>query len=204
MGPPAPGQFLFQSYLYQLVAVGAFPALSIPNCHRTSDPTRRYNCIAWAAGDTARWWWPRSLQAYWPPWAPNEVTIAAFIQAFQGLGYSQCGDPSQEPATEKIAIFAGNNTPTHASRQLVTGHWSSKLGESYDFSHTIGCMVGPAYGTAVIYLRRPRQHNLSDDVIAPVAYRIWEQEGHLHGHDKRHWSRGIQELLEQAALQGGP
>ena len=146
------------------------------------------------------------MQAHWPAWAPNEETIPAFIQAFEGLGYSPSVDHVLEPAVEKIAIYATNNIPTHASRQLVTGEWSSKLGESYDFSHTINCMDGPAYGTAVIYMRRPRRHNLSDDVIAPIAYRIWEHEGHQHGHDFDHWFRAIQQILvgQTTALQAPP
>jgi hypothetical protein len=199
MGPAAALQAHFLTYLRELVADGFFPALSIPQCHRTSNQTRQYNCIAWAAGDTANWWWPLSPQAYWPPWAPNEETIPAFIQAFQGLGYTQCANHLLEPAVEKIAIYADNNTPTHASRQLVTGRWSSKLGEGYDFSHTIGCMDGPLYGTAVVYIRRPRQHNLPHGAIAAVAHSFWVQEGYRHGHDKEHWLRAIQHLLEQAA-----
>ena len=205
MVPAVPSQANFLAVLADLVTCGHFPALSIPNCHRTSDPTRRYNCIAWAAGFTDRWWWPRSTQAFWPPWAPNEETIPAFIQAFQGLGYSPCPDHTLEPAIEKIAIYANHhNVPTHASRQLVTGQWSSKLGPNYDFTHTITCMDGPAYGSAVVYMRRPRQHNFPHDAIAAVAHSFWVQEGYHHGHDLEHWFRAIQRLLEQAAAQVQP
>jgi hypothetical protein len=124
---------------------------------------------------------------------------------FQGLGYLQCADHLLEPAVEKIAIYADNNTPTHVSRQLVTGQWSSKLGEGYDFSHTITCMDGPLYGNAVVYMRRPRQHNLPKDAIAAVAHGFWVQEEYHHGYDKNHWFRAIQRLLEQAAAaQAGP
>ena len=200
MASPHAVQPHFFLCLQQLRANGHFPALSIPNCYRTSNPTRQYNCIAWAAGDTTRWWWPRSPQAYWPPWAPNEVTIPAFVQAFQGLGYSTCADPLLEPAIEKITIYANHNQPTHASRQLVTGQWSSKLGEGYDLTHTITCMDGPVYGSAAVFMRRPRQHNLPHDVIAAVAHSYWVQEGYQHGHDREHWFRAIQQLLEQAAV----
>jgi hypothetical protein len=102
---------------------------------------------------------------------------------------------------EKIAIYALNNLPTHTARQLVTGEWTSKLGEDYDISHTVSCMDGPEYGTAVVYMQRPRQHNLPHDLIAAVAYGIWEQEGREHGHHEEHWVRAIQQLLEQAAAQ---
>jgi Protein of unknown function (DUF2934) len=183
-----------------MIVSGQFPAVSIPDCERTSDPTDDYNCIAWAAGDTTRWWWPQSSQAYWPPWAPDRLAIPAFIQAFQGLGYSSCGDNNvMEPAVEKIAIYATNNEPTHASRQLVTGQWSSKLGPMHDLSHTAGCMDGPCYGVPAIFMRRPRQHNLQHDAIAVVAHGIWVQEGYHHGHHLSHWFRAIQQLLEQGA-----
>ena len=35
-----------------------FPGLAQGNY--ASGRSRRYNCIAWAAGDSANWWWPGS------------------------------------------------------------------------------------------------------------------------------------------------
>jgi hypothetical protein len=37
-----------------------------------------------------------------------------------------------------------------------------------------------------------------DEEIAPLAYRIWEQEGRPHGRDKEHWQRAIAELRSKA------
>ncbi|HMD98104.1 MAG TPA: hypothetical protein VKM93_12350 [Terriglobia bacterium] len=37
---------------------GDFPNLNAGNHEITSAASRLYNCIAWAAGDTQRWWWP--------------------------------------------------------------------------------------------------------------------------------------------------
>jgi hypothetical protein len=144
-----------------------------------------------------RWWWPRSRQGYWPPWALNEVTLEAFVGAFEGLGYSICAHGLQEPAIEKVALYVLGGKPTHAARQLLTGRWTSKLGESYDIDHTAGCLDGPAYGTVAVCLKRPRRHDFSHARIAQAAYAIWEREGKPHGCDKEHWQQAIQHLLEQ-------
>ncbi len=104
---------------------------------RTSPRTSQYNCIAWAAGDTRRWWWPdRNFTSYWPLSIPREETIDAFIAVFNTLGYDRCEDASLEPNYEKIAIFCKHgNMPTHAARQLNSGLWTSKLGKEIDVEH---------------------------------------------------------------------
>lgn len=35
-----------------------FPGLQGTSFEITSPRDRRYNCVAWAANDTRRWWWP--------------------------------------------------------------------------------------------------------------------------------------------------
>ena len=35
-----------------------FPGLRNSAYRVTSPAARDYNCIAWAAGDATRWWWP--------------------------------------------------------------------------------------------------------------------------------------------------
>ncbi|RMH08652.1 MAG: hypothetical protein D6704_02725 [Nitrospirae bacterium] len=42
-----------------------FPRLCETRYEITSPQDTSYNCIAWAAGDVGRWWWP-APQAYWP------------------------------------------------------------------------------------------------------------------------------------------
>ena len=63
---------------------------------------------------------------YWPPGVPREETIAAFVRAFEVVGYAQCKNGDQEIGFEKIAIYAnrmpwGDIIPTHAARQLADG-----------------------------------------------------------------------------------
>jgi len=142
-----------------------FPNLSDSDYIETGPKTRRYNCIAWAAGDTLRKWWPgpRGI-GYWPPNISRETTVEAFIRAYGALGYVSCADGSYEPGFQKVALFAekgvdGELTPTHAAVQLQNGHWSSKLGDFEDVEHFAlevlnGPRNGPRYGGVVRYLKR--------------------------------------------------
>ena len=94
------------------------------------DPT--YNCIAWAAGDSKRWWEPDPWGMYfWPDDAPREYTSAAFLAAFATLGYQKCETAQFDDTQEKVALFCRKGIPTHASRQLDAAFWTSKLGQAY-------------------------------------------------------------------------
>jgi len=69
----------------------------------TSPEDPRYNCIAWAAGDTERFWWcVDSPFVYWPATAPKECTIAAFVAAFQTLGYEECDNGELEEGFSRL------------------------------------------------------------------------------------------------------
>lgn len=137
-----------------------FPKLEPTGFQVTSRPTAIYNCIAWAAGDTGRWWWPVPAQAsYWPEDAPREETVSAFVSAFATRGYEECATGDLEPGFEKVALFAnGLGKPTHAARQLEDGSWTSKLGRNLDLSHAVNGLDGPQYGSVVKFLRRPREN----------------------------------------------
>ena len=135
----------------------SFPNLREAEYHVTSDETPEYNCIAWAAGDSSRWWWPSPFY-YWPAEAPREASLESFKAVFALMGYEECLTAEPEPGFEKVAVYADRNgSPTHAARQLEQGSWSSKLGRSQDVEHsTLNCLEGPAYGAVSVILRRPR------------------------------------------------
>ena len=136
-----------------------FPGLRTSSYQVTSPATLDYNCIAWAAGDMARWWWPDrdadDAAAFWPPSVPVEETIDAFAMAFATLGYAPTLDEDLEPGFEKVALFASGGAPTHAARQLASGRWTSKLGRSEDIEHELHAVGGDAYGSVVLVLKRP-------------------------------------------------
>lgn len=136
-----------------------FPRLQNTPYRVTSPPTWRYNCIAWAAGDESRWWWPMD-PFYWPAGVPSEETISAFETAYQTIGYEVCADGTLEAGIEKVAIYADRSgAPKHAARQLDDGRWTSKLGRSVDISHTLEGLESAAYGRAVRFMARPRRPN---------------------------------------------
>lgn len=137
-----------------------YPRLRDGGFRETSEKSRRYNCIAWAAGEAKRWWWPADPpDAYWPQGVPREETLASFIRAFATLGYAVCADGALEATMEKVAIFvAPDGTPTHMARQLETGSWTSKCGAGWDIEHTqVDAVENQTYGHVSTYLRRRRR-----------------------------------------------
>lgn len=127
-----------------------------------SRASKRYNCIAWAAGNDTRWWWPDAMGVgYWPPNVPRADTFAQFVRLYSGFGYTLCFDGALERGFEKVALYGkgpkGSEIPTHAALQLENGEWTSKLGPFEDIKHTTpGDVEGPTYGRVVCFLRRPR------------------------------------------------
>ena len=136
-----------------------FPALAKGGFQITSPVDKRYNCIAYAAGDTANWWWPipgSVKEVYWPAGVARSETLAAFRAAFATLGFTECSSEDPEPGFEKVALFANDQAvPLHAARQQVDGRWSSKLGEREDIEHALRDLEGDAYGTVVLIMQRP-------------------------------------------------
>lgn len=134
----------------------SFPALELSPHRITSPEDDLYNRIAWAAGDPSRWWWPDSLfVGFWPPEAPRLETLAAFIAAFELLGYTVCEPSQPEAGWEKVALYQRQGAPTHASRQLPSGLWTSKLGSLEDIEHALAAIEGVVYGQVGVILKRP-------------------------------------------------
>ena len=133
-----------------------FPNLKRTQYAITSAETAQYNCIAWAVGDSARWWWPvHHPMAYWPPNVTRRVHMDAFLEAFKTLDFERCPDGDPERGWEKLAIYADTNgEPKHAARQLPSGRWTSKLGPLEDVNHLLYGLIGREYGDIVIYMKR--------------------------------------------------
>jgi hypothetical protein len=144
--------------MYSQIINRDLPNLQHANHQITSPQDEQYNCIAWAAGDNDRWWWPsRHPLAYWPPGVPLVETVDAFVQAFQTKGFTVCEDGSLVEGYEKLALYANaNNTPTHMARQLQDGTWTSKCGNWCDIMHVLPEVVSRgAYGNVHLFLSRP-------------------------------------------------
>jgi hypothetical protein len=138
-----------------------FPALAAGEYRVTSPVDKRYNCIAYAAGDIANWWWPLPAgikEIYWPAGTLRAETVAPFRGMFELLGYAECAGPDLEAGIEKIALFANaEGIPLHAARQQTDGRWISKLGEREDIEHALDGLEGDAYGKVVLLMKRPRR-----------------------------------------------
>ncbi len=136
-----------------------FPGLCGTAFRVTSPQADKYNCIAWAASDTTRWWWPdppgQPESSYWPPNVPRVETMQAFRELFAALGYSVCDYEHLEDGFEKIALFALNGVPKHAARQLPSGGWTSKLGPMEDIEHQLHDLTGMVYGAVAVVMKRP-------------------------------------------------
>lgn len=135
-----------------------FPRLDTTNYSQTSPRTPLYNCIAWAAGDNTKWWWPDNEYNYfWPDGVKREETLDAYIEAYQTVGYEVCDSGQLEKNTEKIVVYINpvNGAPTHAARQLPDGKWTSKLGQNIDISHLEPeTLTGGKYGTIARFMKR--------------------------------------------------
>jgi hypothetical protein len=84
-----------------------FPGLRNSPFAVTSPATRAYNCIAWAAGDTTRWWWPDvdadNDAIFWPAGIAMDETLDAFAAAFATIGFTPCSAETVEPGFERVA-----------------------------------------------------------------------------------------------------
>lgn len=140
--------------------LASFPRLSEHGFTVTSPPDTRYNCIAWAAGDSTHWWQPgvsgQPVGAYYWPTLNVQSTPETFERAFAALGYTRCETGDHEPGFEKVAIYVdAGGLATHASRQLKDGTWVSKLGRSEDICHVAAEGVcGGHYGEIAFFMRK--------------------------------------------------
>jgi len=139
----------------QIKKCADFPKINKKNHTVTSDQDRAYNCIAFAAGETHRKWWPASHpDAYWPIALPQPDTPDAFIKAFQTLGYAVCADDSYDPALQKIVFYVVFGHVKHAAIQLGPNKWASKLGDCEDIQHKKIAISEGSYGVPTVYMAR--------------------------------------------------
>ena len=135
-----------------------FPRLTPHNYRVTSPEALDYNCVAWAAEDTEHWWQPG---VYWAKdLSQDEFGTGALEQAFLALGYqSGSMDDGLEPGFQKVALYGSALMYTHASRQLPTGKWTSKLGSGEDIEHdTPDDVAGGIYGEVVEIMKKTLPH----------------------------------------------
>jgi hypothetical protein len=123
----------------------------------TSEPTDRYNCIAWAAGDDRKWWWPNGSR-YWPNLRKGEErdpTQQEFVFTFRALGFRPTTSRAVEAGRIKVAFYERNGAIQHAARQLPNGVWTSKCGPNVDIEHDLEQLEGTCYGRVSVVMFKP-------------------------------------------------
>jgi hypothetical protein len=130
-----------------------FPLLTAQNHRITSAASTVYNCVAWAANDTTKWWQPG---VYWPiATSRNDFGIDTLARAFETLGYERCEDTNLEAGFEKIVLYGNSIFYSHAARQLPSGKWTSKLGSDVDIEHDKPEDIAEGiYGVVIQFMRR--------------------------------------------------
>lgn len=137
-----------------------FPGLKYDvEFHITSPENADYNCIAWSFGKNDMWLWPDEDMDGVTAWPNNDTDtdIHTFIKAYESQGYKVCDSDEREEGFEKVALYAlpDSDECTHASRQLPSGLWTSKLGSSFDICHSTPYTIqGRVYGVVVCILYR--------------------------------------------------
>ncbi len=143
-----------------------FPNLVKQGYRKTSEPTPKYNCIAYAFGFEDQWWEPGNNEPWhiWPDGLTSDQDFENYVMAAKSLGFIECKDEMIESGFEKIALYiAQNGTGSHAAKQLPNGKWSSKLGESADIEHnTLKALEGQfgyiGYWKVKQLMKRPIKH----------------------------------------------
>ena len=129
-----------------------FPKLNARNHRITSREDSGYNCVAWAACDSTRWW--DHLHGYWPDGVTRAGSVDAYVELFRVLGFEVSDGSKLEPGFEKIALYAKNGEFTHVARLLESGNWTSKLGTLEDIEHNdLESLASDSYGRPAVFLR---------------------------------------------------
>lgn len=134
----------------------SFPKLKNSGFRVLAPPSAAYNSFAAVSGDRGRWWWP-GFECFWPKSAPALESITCFRETYCSLGFEEASHVAREAGIEKIDIFARKNKPTHASYQIDTGLWASKLGKVHEILHALNDLAGDAFGEPKVILRRKKE-----------------------------------------------
>lgn len=135
------------------------PRLKGTNWRITSRSARRYNCIAWAAGDNRRRW-DIGKGSYWPKGAILDYCFSCLVNAYIAEGFSVCTTEEGRAFDDKfdtVVLYESSGYWEHAAKLLKSGMWSSKLGDFEDIEHpTPESVGGTDYGEPLLYMRRKK------------------------------------------------
>jgi hypothetical protein len=138
------------------------PNLARDGYRITSAHSLRYNCVAWALGETHRWYQAgREPNWYWPDGVLADGSLSSYVDVFVHAGFEPCDSREWEPGCEKIAIYANEDGDfTHVAKMIDAETWTSKVGQLDDIEHrTVESLEDERFGTVVHVLRRQNQRS---------------------------------------------
>lgn len=91
---------------------------------------------------------------YWPENAPGKYTMDAYESAFPSIGYERSDSIIPENGFVNVALFSKGEQPTHASRQIQSNIWTSKLGKNVDLNHELHALCGELYGDVSLFMTK--------------------------------------------------
>lgn len=140
-----------------------------PNFKLQSEPTYRYNCIAYAMGMDDRWVDSMNLPWHWWPPVLKDQSPESLINAFEYLGFEKCGmNDSIEEEYDKVVLYKIGDEWKHAAKVVDNNVYHSKFGESFDGSHSGNDVLSAVYGMPYQVMRREKANtHLTDDLKGP-------------------------------------
>lgn len=122
-----------------------------------SGQTPRYNCIGWSLSTDMDKIWPDIReQDSWPVTLPRNETFENFAAMYRLCGFVPVSNGNYEMNKEKVVIYIKNGLVSHASRQLASGAWTTKMGGGVDAEHaTPEVLEGCGYGSVEGFFVRP-------------------------------------------------
>lgn len=133
---------------------GIFPKLAAEGFEIVDPPSNQYNCIAFAAGDTGKWWSIHQPD-YWPTHATRSNSIESLVEVFAGLGFERCRDSRTEPGFGKVALYQQQGAWTHAAVQTPRRVWLGRTDPGLIIEHrNPELLAGGAYGNPTTHMQR--------------------------------------------------
>ncbi len=141
------------------------------NFKLTSEPTYKYNCIAFAMGMDDRWVDTLDVPWHWWPPVQKDETPESLVKAFEYLGFEKCDmDDSMADEYDKVVLYKGSIEWLHAARVVGENVYHSKFGENCDGTHSGGDILLAKYGLPYQVMRRLKTDaHLTDDRKGPFV-----------------------------------
>lgn len=138
-----------------------------PNLNLTSEPTYKYNCIAYAMGMDDRWVDTNDVPwHWWPPVPLMNTSPESLIMAFEYFGFEKCDmDDTMDERYDKVVLYRDAMQWLHAARVEGVNLYHSKFGEGCDGTHSAGDVLMSKYGRPYQVMRRLKTNaHLTDEL----------------------------------------